>query len=84
MGVGSAQDYSTIVLSMMSGDRYARTMSTMGTDYCLRNIYNDLGPEQFKTAVSATKKHLDYYSTVSPTNSPKRRDLLNKLEKELL
>ena len=84
MGIGSAQDYITIFLSMMSGDRYARTMSTMATDYFLRNIYNDFGAEQFKIAVSATRKHLDYYSTVSSTSSPKRRNLLEKLEIELL
>lgn len=84
MGEGSAQDYITDFLAMMSGDTYTRTMSAQGTEYFLRNIYNDFGVDKFKMAVSATKKHLAYYETVSPTKSPKRANLLKTLENELL
>ena len=84
MNEGSAQDYITGFLAMMSGDVYRRTLNTDGTEYILRNIYKDYGVEKFKLAIQATKKHLDYYSTVSPTTSPKRRKLIEKLESELM
>lgn len=84
MNEGSAQDYITGFLAMMSGDVYRRTLNTDGTEYILRNIYKDYGIEKFKLAIQATKKHLDYYSTVSPTTSPKRRKLIERLESELM
>ncbi len=86
MNEGSAQDYISNFLAMMSGETYMRTLSTKGTEYILRNIYNDYGKDRFALAVKATRNHLAYYENISPskTKSQKRATLLDKLEDELL
>lgn len=84
MKINSAQDYIKIFIAMMNGDVYHRTMSTNATDYVLRQIYADYGVDQFKLAVSATQKHIEYYESVSGSPSYKKVKLIEKLQNELL
>jgi len=84
MNIGSAQDYINDFCTMMSGDVYYRTMSTDATDYFLRHIYDDYGVDQFKLAVGATQKHIEYYKSISGAPSRKRVKLIEKLQNELL
>lgn len=82
MREGSAQDYITDFLAMMKGAVYRRTLSSVATEYFLRSIQKDYGIEKFKLAADSTRKHLEYYQGVSGSTSPKRRKILEKLEKE--
>ena len=84
MKINSAQDYIKNFFAMMGGHVYHRTMSINATDYFLRQIYADYGVDQFKLAVSATQKHIEYYESVSESSSYKKVKLIEKLQGELL
>ena len=64
METGSAQAYITVLLAMMNGEEYRRTINTYATEYYLENIKKDYGLEALKKAVTAVDLHTKYYKTL--------------------
>lgn len=61
MDAGSANDYITVLLAMIEGKEYHRTINALATETFLENIGNDFGVDVQKKAALATKMHTDYY-----------------------
>ena len=51
---------------MMQGELFERTMNAPATDYFLSRIAKDLGPLALEKAVSAVRKHIEYYEGIRP------------------
>ena len=83
MNSGSAGDYITAFLAMMSGDEYRRTINTYATDYYLQNIKVDFGQEAFIKALSAVEQHVRYYNKLGRGNLKSIQDVVKEY-KELL
>ena len=64
MASGSASDYISDLLYMMDGQVYARTLNEYATRYFLNQIQLDYGEAVFQKALSACKKHAEYYATL--------------------
>lgn len=64
MNAGSAGDYITDFLAMMNGDKYTRTLNEYSTRYFIEHIREDYGETAFRKALSACKKHAEYYTTL--------------------
>jgi hypothetical protein len=64
MKTGSAQDYITVLLAMLDGEEYHRTMNAFATEYYLENIGIDYGRARQITAAKAVKAHTEYYATL--------------------
>ena len=64
MGLGSASDYITVLLAMLSGECYKRTINLFATKYFLENIGNDFGAAAQKVAAQATLAHVEYYKSI--------------------
>ncbi|MCK5603265.1 HNH endonuclease [Candidatus Pacearchaeota archaeon] len=82
MGTGSAQDYIQNFKYMLSGFPYKRTMNLYGTEYFLRQIYNDLGQSAFEVALNATQSHVTYYNSLDYGKQKQTQKLVDKLTKE--
>lgn len=63
MKIGSANDYITVFLDMMSGKEYHRTINNFATEYYFENIKKDFGMEYLKNAITAADFHTNYYQT---------------------
>lgn len=64
MNEGSAQDFITIFLAMMSGNVYKRAFNNATNKFLLENIRQEFGEESFRKALKAVQQHIDYYSTL--------------------
>jgi len=64
MNAGSAGDYITDFLAMMSGVKYTRTLNEYSTRYFLERIREDYGESALQKAVAACSKHAAYYATL--------------------
>lgn len=64
METGSAQDYITVLLAMLDGEEYHRTMNAFATEYYLENIGHDYGRARQIAAAKAVKAHTEYYATL--------------------
>ena len=64
MNPGSAADYIQNFKCMIDGKRYTRTNNGFATDYFLKNILADYGPERLRSALSAVESHVAYYKEV--------------------
>lgn len=64
MNAGSAGDYITDFLAMMSGEKYTRTLNEYSTRYFLEHIREDYGESALQKALAACKKHATYYATL--------------------
>ena len=64
MNAGSAGDYITDFLAMMSGEKYTRTLNEYSTRYFLERIREDYGESIFRKAIDACRKHAAYYATL--------------------
>ncbi|KNZ40614.1 hypothetical protein [Acetobacterium bakii] len=80
MGIGSANDYITVLLEMLRGKEYHRTINTFATEYYLENILNDFGQESLTKALSAVKGHVKYYATLGHGNLVSIEDVASKFE----
>lgn len=61
MKIGSANDYITVFLDMMSGKEYHRTINNFATEYYFENIHRDFGRNYLKNAIEAADLHTNYY-----------------------
>jgi len=64
MDSGSAQDYITVLLAMLDGTVYKRTINMYATEYYLSNIGTDFGIDAQKKAAYATLEHVKYYRKI--------------------
>lgn len=64
MNAGSAGDYITDFLAMMSGEKYTRTLNEYSTRYFLERIREDYGESVFQKAIDACRKHAAYYASL--------------------
>jgi hypothetical protein len=64
MDAGSAQDYITVLLSMLDGKCYKRTINMFATDYYLRKIGIDFGVDRQRLAARASLDHVQYYREI--------------------
>lgn len=69
--------------SMLNGDEYQRTMNYYTTNLYLEHIRSDFGAAEFRNALLALEKHLDYYDSLEVGKHPKLRRLLAKLKQTL-
>ena len=60
----SAAQYINNFQMMIKGTIYKRTMSKMGTEYYLINIYDDYGDNSLKLALEALRLHFTYYENL--------------------
>ncbi|HEY5466974.1 MAG TPA: hypothetical protein VIL27_08090 [Clostridia bacterium] len=64
MDTGSANDYVNVLISMLNGLEYHRTINTYATKYFLEHICMDYGKETYLRARIAVKAHTEYYETL--------------------
>jgi hypothetical protein len=64
MNSGSAGDYVTDFLAMMSGEKYTRTLNEYSTRYFLERIREDYDESVFQKAIDACRKHAAYYASL--------------------
>ncbi len=62
MNAGSAADYISAFLAMMSEEKYIRTLNESATRYFLDHILEEYGELFLQKAVAACRKHADYYA----------------------
>lgn len=73
----SAQDYLYGYSKMVSGERYIRTLSTIGVRYYLRSIKAET-PNLLPNALTAISLHISYYEEASGTTMRKLRSILSE------
>lgn len=78
MNNGSANDYITVLLAMLKGEEYHRTINAYATRYFLENIRADFGQEVFTKALSATEQHAKYYSSLGKGNLTSIEDIVKE------
>lgn len=64
MNEGSAQDFITIFLAMMSGKVYKRAFNNATNKFLLESIKQEFGEESYRKALKAVQQHIDYYATL--------------------
>lgn len=64
MEQGSAKDYITVLLAMLDGTPYKRTINMYATEYYLSNIGTDFGIDAQKKAAQSTLGHVEYYKKI--------------------
>lgn len=63
------------VVHLLKGERFARRNSLQTTRIILDSIFNDFGAQEQANAVSALRKHIAYYRTVSRTTQQTLQEL---------
>ena len=86
MNKGSATGYIRNYKCMREGDVYERTMNRAGTDYFLKNIYQDNGILALERALTSVSKHLRYYQKYGKSKGIKQiyEEYSKFLDRELL
>lgn len=65
MNEASARDFIDNFGKMLKGEGYARKNSLFQTELYLEKIKDDFGLDKLKNALSALRKHIDYYAGIS-------------------
>lgn len=76
MNRGSAQGYIYTLGCLLSGKEYRRTINAYATDYYLTHIHQDFGRAALTKALSAVRKHLEYYEGVGKSKQPKIHEIV--------
>jgi len=63
MSEGSARNFISNLPHMLDGKGYKRSMNIGATEYFLRGIYSDFGPEAFKRATVSVRRQIIYYES---------------------
>lgn len=79
----SASDFINNLRHMLKGEDYHRTLNYYATNHYLQCIRVDFGEEAFRTALTALRKHLDYYDSLGKGRQVKLRTLLEKTVRAL-
>lgn len=79
MNEGSAQDFITIFLAMMEGQVYKRAFNNDTNRFLFESIRKDYGETYFRKALSAAKKHTQYYSTLGKGNLRGLEEIIEEL-----
>lgn len=80
MNEGSAQDFITIFLAMMSGKVYKRAFNNATNKLLLESIRQEFGDESYRNALSAVQQHIDYYSTLGKGNLTGLQQIINQMK----
>jgi 5-methylcytosine-specific restriction protein A len=65
----TAGDYIYNFRYLLNGQVFHRTLNTASMDYFLENIYKEYKKEGLSNALSALKKHIDYYESIQKTKT---------------
>ena len=68
MDNGSEKDYITVLLAMLRGEEYHRTINSYATEYYLESIGKDYGRIAQQKAAMAALQHTQYYATLGKGN----------------
>ncbi|MGI6235786.1 MAG: hypothetical protein ACOYI6_11145 [Christensenellales bacterium] len=79
MNEGSAQAFITIFLAMMNGEVYKRAFNNDTNKFLLESIRQDYGEINFKKALDAVQKHIEYYSTLDNGNLKGLQTIVNQM-----
>lgn len=83
MSEASARNFISNLPHMLDGVEYKRTMNIGATEYFLRGIYADFGPESFRMASASVRKHIEYYESKRQGScQPSMEKMVQKLEEE--
>ena len=63
MSAASARNFIRNLPHMLDGNGYKRSMNIGATEYFLRGIYSDFGPEAFKRATVSVRRQIKYYES---------------------
>jgi len=80
MNKNSVQILLNIFLSMMKGEVYTRTFNNDTNRFLFESIRKDYGETYFRKALSAAKKHTQYYSTLGKGNLRGLEEIIEELE----
>ncbi|AIQ62464.1 hypothetical protein PSTEL_04420 [Paenibacillus stellifer] len=80
MNEGSAQDFITIFLAMMSGKVYKRTFNNVTNKFLLESIRQEFGDESYRKALNAVQQHIEYYSTLGKGNLTGLQQIINQMK----
>lgn len=79
----SAGDYINNFKYLLEDRVFQRTLNTASMDYFLENIYKDYGIQKLSNALSALKKHINYYEKSQKTTMHLMRMLLEKYNNKI-
>lgn len=79
MSEGSAQAFITIFIAMMNGEKYKRAFNNETNRFLLENIRKDFGETNYKNALIAVQKHIDYYSTLGKGNLSGLQSIIDEM-----
>ena len=77
MNANSARDFVDNFGKMVKGEEYQRLNTIFQTEFYLKMIERDFGPENLRRAISAVEQHLTYYERASGNKQPGVRRVLN-------
>ena len=80
MGLGSANDYITVLGALLDGVEYHRTINAFATEYFLVRIEKEFGGERRKRAALAVREHAKYYATLGHGHQRKIEALAEKYQ----
>lgn len=80
LNINSARDYITGFNYMMSGQKFTRTLSAPAVDFFFSKIEDEFGLGSLVSAVSAVRKHIEYYESLRNTNLKKLRAVVDSYE----
>ncbi|HEU4820438.1 MAG TPA: HNH endonuclease signature motif containing protein [Qipengyuania sp.] len=78
MNYSSAMGYLRKRKQLLAGEQYTRTMNTVATRYFLERIRDEEGDVGLTSALSAVRKHIDYYKSVKGANLRSIEELLSE------
>lgn len=80
LNINSARDFINDYRLMLHGKVFQRAMSAPAIDYFLARIYTERGPSSLDEAISAVRKHIDYYEGIRKVNLHAMRAVVERHE----
>lgn len=78
MSRSSANSYIMVLMDMLDGKEYHRTINAMATEYYLVHIALDYGLERQKKAAKAVEMHAKYYASLDHGHQVQIEELAKK------
>lgn len=83
LNINSARDFIEDYKALRLGKVFQRAMSAPAMEYFLSGIETEHGTEALTVALSALRKHITYYESVSGTNLNKMRGVVSKFSERI-